>query len=144
MRQDRLPEATQAIVAALTRYREDPWPWPFLMNQTMETVKELAQRHPPSIPALREALSQPFACNLLDEARSEVLLLMARNQPLDDECVKALAPFEPYFPWAIDLLTWRQQCYERVNHPEAARAKAEVEEFTNAQPAALADGMLGR
>jgi spermidine synthase len=143
MRQDRFPEATLAIVAALTRYREDVWPWPFLMNQALETVKELAQRHPPSIPALREALSQPFACNLLDEARSEVLLLMARNQPLDDDCVKALAPFEPSFPWAVDLLTWRQQCYERVNHPEAARAKAEVEEFMSAQPAVLADGMVG-
>jgi hypothetical protein len=144
LRQDRLAEATQAIIAAFTRYRTDPWAWPFLMSQTLETTKELAQRHPPSLPALRAALSEPFACYLMDEARQEVLLLMARNQPMDDDCAKVLEPLEPYFPWTIDLLQWRAQCYQRVAHPEAARAQAEAEEFFRAQPLAIGDGMVGR
>jgi spermidine synthase len=144
MRQDRLPEATLALVAALTGYRRDPWPWPFLMNQALETVKELAQRHPLSVPELRVALSEPFGCYMMDEARSEALLVIARSRPMDDECVRVLEPFEPYFPWALDLLTWRSQCYERVHHSEAERAKAEVEEFSNAQPVAIGDGLVER
>jgi spermidine synthase len=144
LRQGRLPEATHAIVAALEGYRRDPWPWPFLMNQTLETVKELGQRNPQSIPALRAALAEPFACYLMDEARNEVLLIIARNLPMDDDCAKVLQPFEPYFPWSLDLLTWRSECYDRIHHPEAARAKAEIEEFVSAQPVLIGDGMTGR
>jgi hypothetical protein len=41
-------------------------------------------------------------------------------------------------------LTWRSQCYERVHHPEAGRARAEAEEFFKAQPVAIGDGLVGR
>ena len=144
LRQGRYDDAAKALAAAFTRYRSDPWAWPFLMNQALENVKELGQRHPPSIPMLREAFSEPFACFLLDEARTETLLLFARTQPIDDSCAKVLEPFEPYFPWGFELLSWRSQCYERIRHPESERAKRELSEFVGTQPVGIGDGLIGR
>jgi hypothetical protein len=144
LRQGRIPEAIDAIVASLTRYRQDPWPWPFLMTQALETTKQLGQHHPPSIPMLRDLLGQPFACHMLDDDRIDALLYFARILPLGDDCAAVLEPLEPYFPWQLDLLTWRSQCYDRVKSPAAERAKAELDEYTSAQPLAVGDGLLAR
>jgi hypothetical protein len=135
-------EARDALVAAFVGYRNDPWPWPMLMTQAFETAKELGRRHPPSIEALRRALEQPFACAMLDDIREETRLRLLQNLPMDDSCALALASFEPYVPWAMDFLTWRAQCYERVHHREAPRAVAELQEFMAAQPTAIGDGLV--
>jgi spermidine synthase len=143
LRQGKLDQATDALVSSLTAYRSDLWPWPIMMNHALETAKELAQRHPPSVPALRRSLSEPFAGSMLDEARNEALLMLARSQELDASCADVLRPFEPYFPWILDLLAWRAQCYDLIHHAEAARAARELKEFTGAQPLVISDGLLG-
>jgi spermidine synthase len=142
LRQGRFEDAARALGASFDGYRRDPWPWPMLMNRALDTAKELAQRYPASIPALREALRVPFVCSMLDEARDETLLVLARLEPMNESCVDALRAFEPHFPWALDLLSWRTQCYDYVHHPEAERAKHELEEFMAAQPLAAGDGLV--
>ena len=142
LRQGRFEEAAQALGTSFDGYRRDPWPWPLLMNRALDTAKELAQRYPASIPMLREALRAPFVCSMLEEARDETLLVLARLEPMNASCVDALLPFEPNFPWMFDLLSWRTQCYESSQHPEAGRARNELEQFIAAQPLAAGDGLL--
>jgi hypothetical protein len=144
LRQGKLDQATDALVSSFIGYRSDLWAWPIVMNQALETAKELGQRHPPSMSALRRGLSQPFACSMFDEGRNEALLTLVRSQEIDATCVDALRPFEPYFPWIQDLLAWRVQCYDLVHHAEASRATRELKEFSGAQPMPIGDGLLGR
>jgi hypothetical protein len=61
---------------------------------------------------------------------------------MQDSCAQALQPFEPQVPWALDFLTWRSQCYERVHHAEAARAASELQEFREGQSLAVGDGLV--
>jgi hypothetical protein len=144
MRQGKPDEATAALTAAFRGYRTDMWPWPVIMDQSFQLAKELAQRHPAAVPALREALKEPFACNMFDESRLEALLTFRRMEPLDASCAVVLEPFEPYFPWIGDLLAWRSECYESVHHANAERAARELEEFRRGMAVGIGDGMLGK
>jgi hypothetical protein len=43
--------------------------------------------------------------------------------------VDALAPFEPDVPWVLELLRYRQECYEATGHPMVGRATRDVADY---------------
>src|SRR5262249_19034882 len=45
-RQGRIAAAVDALVAALDRYHQDPWPMPELMRPALDLAPDLARKHP--------------------------------------------------------------------------------------------------
>ena len=73
----------------------------------MLLASSLAERDPALGLDLFEALSEPFAVRLLDEARLRTRLEIARSTAFAALCEEALAPFEPHTPWKEPLLAER-------------------------------------
>jgi spermidine synthase len=141
LRQGRPADAAEALRVAFEGYREDPWPWPLIMEHALQTAKELGARSPESIGVLRPALEAPFSVLMLDDVRNETILSMVMARDPDPTCADALRPFEPYVPWHQALLTWRSRCYKMLTHPESDRAEIDLARFTRDQPFQFGSGL---
>ena len=141
LRQGRFADATEALRVAFEAYRTDPWPWPFIMEQALQSAKELAARSPDAVAVLRPALETPFSVVMLDEARGDAILSFVLAREPDRSCVDALRPFEPYVPWHQALLNWRSRCYKMLHHADADRAERELQRFVQDQPSQFGSGL---
>lgn len=154
LRQGRLEEATQAVVSAYGRYRSDPWPFAPLMRAGLGRAVEIASAgSPPAagpqagdagagrVERLFRALQAPFAASMLDSARTETLLSLARTAPDARLCVEALTPYEPHVVWRRPFLELRSACYLRRGHALGARADADLREFMAAQAPPFGNGL---
>jgi predicted membrane-bound spermidine synthase len=139
-KQQKAPEALAAIQRAFAGYRRDPWPENDLMSRTLTLAAHMAQADMQGNFAqlLFEALDQPFALSLHDEARLRAQLDVARRVdtlvPTARLRVKVLEKFEPYVPWERPFLTVRLAAYDQANHPNADRAAKELDAFLSAEP----------
>jgi spermidine synthase len=140
-RQGKVDDAVNALTSALVGYRRDPWPWPIILAYALDVARGVATDKPETLPAVRAALSEPFAVRMFDEMRSGILLSFATLHEPDDSCADALSAFEPDVPWQLPTLTWRAQCYARVHHPNARRAQSELDEFLEGQPIPFGSGL---
>jgi hypothetical protein len=141
LRQGKLDEAVRALTSAFVGYRRDPWPWPIILAYALDTAKGVVTQNPETLPAIRAALSEPFALLMFDEGRIEVLTSFAVGNEPDDSCADALRAIEPHVPWELPTLTWRARCYERVHDPNAGKATSELEEFMEGQPTPFGYGL---
>jgi tetratricopeptide (TPR) repeat protein len=141
LRQGRFADAGEALRLAFEAYRTDPWPWPYIMEEALQTAKELAARTPAVIGVLRPALETPFAVVMLDEARSDAILSFVLTRDPDRSCADARQPLMPYVPWHQTLLNWRARCYKMLHHAEADRADRELQRFVQDQPSAFGQGL---
>jgi spermidine synthase len=139
-RQNRHVEAAQALSTALVAYRTNPWPWPMVMTHALETAQHVISRDASTLKILKAAIEQPFAAQMLDESRREILLKLAVARDPDASCAQALTTYEPYPLWQEPLLTWRARCYELLHHADAARAAQERDEYQRNEPGALSEG----
>jgi spermidine synthase len=139
-RQNRHVEAAQALGSALVAYRTNPWPWPMVMTHALETAQHVMSRDASTVKMLKAAIEQPFAAQMLDESRREILLKLAVARDPDASCAQALTTYEPYPLWQEPLLTWRARCYELLHHADAARAAQERDEYQRNEPGALSEG----
>ena len=128
VRQGKVDEAVSALEAAFERHRIDPWPWPALMRHTIELAADMALINPAMAARVYAAIKEPFVAHLGDEMRIDSMLVAAGQLPLEQVCVEALSPLEPYVPWRLSVLSWRSRCYEATRHPLASRAARELEE----------------
>src|SRR5262249_52335332 len=138
--QGSLPEAVQELDATFQRYRQDPWPLPFVMKRSLAVAADIAHREPGLAPRLYDALLQPFSLRLLEDERPA--------RPLEgswtsgaEKYPEALAPTEPNVPWERQLLSRRAQAYEQIRHPLAPRARQELEQFQAREPRAFEAGL---
>ena len=138
-RQNRNADAAEALKTALVAYRTDAWAWPMIMTHALETVTHIVSRDPAALKTLKPALEQPFAANMLDETRREILLKVAVSREPDSGCASVLATYEPHPLWQQPLLAWRARCYELLRHAEASRAPQERDEFDKHEPPAVSD-----
>jgi spermidine synthase len=141
LRQGQHAQAAEALRVAFEAYRDDPWPWPLVMEHALQTAKELAARNPETIATLRPALDVPFSVLMLDDSRNETVLSFVVARDPDPTCADALRPLEPYVPWHQALLTWRARCYKMLHHAEADRAEADLARFTQDQPFQFGSGL---
>jgi spermidine synthase len=139
-RQGKFEDAVSALVAGLTRYRVDPWPWTALIDHTLVLATDLARVRPGLAMLIYDALKQPFAGHLQDEQRLNAMLVVAGRLP-QVVCAEALAQVEPFVPWRLSVLSWRSRCYEALGHPLASRAARELDEFLAAEPTPFGDGL---
>jgi len=141
LRQDRLPDAAAALEAAFVAYRSEPWSWSLIMNQAIESAKELTTRNADAIPLVREALGKPFALAMFDDARRATLLALDMVPKQEAGCAEVLKSYEPYVPWREELLSWRTRCYALTRHPNQERAKLELEQFQRNLPMPFGKGL---
>jgi multidrug efflux pump subunit AcrA (membrane-fusion protein) len=132
-RQSRLEDAMTALEAAFARHRIDPWPWPVIMRHAVELAADLATRDRGLAARVYAALEQPFAGRLLEDIRTDAILVAAGQLPLEATCEKALSRLEPHVPWRLSVLSWRSRCYEATKNPLRARAARELDEYIAAE-----------
>jgi hypothetical protein len=81
-----------------------------------------------------DLLARPLASSRLDFSRKLIRILIAQ-QLGPKEMAEALAPTEPHVHWTANVLKPRAEAYAALNHPFAARAQRELQEFQRNQPA---------
>jgi multidrug efflux pump subunit AcrA (membrane-fusion protein) len=128
-RQGHFEDSMEALEASFAAHRVDPWPWPVVMRHAVELAADLATKDPALAARAYAALSQPFAGRLLEEVRSDAMLVAAGQNPLEKACVEALSSLEPHVPWRLSVLSWRSRCYDATNHALAPRAARELIEY---------------
>jgi hypothetical protein len=141
LRQDRLQEAGETLEGALVRYRTDPWPGMWVMRGAMDLVHQIAARNQSWSVRMTNALSEPFALYLFDDARLELLVQLKAGLPLDSTCVERLAPLEPHFSWQVKMLRYRAACYKRFRPELAARAGEDLQEILVQRPPPLEEAL---
>jgi spermidine synthase len=137
MRQGRLKEAAGHLLRAYSGYRNNPWPLPHLMRDSLDTALLLAN-DAQAAPIVFEALSKPFAAGQWNDGRQVIALGVAEKiGGCGPETIAALEVFEPYPLWRGHTLQLRASCYTRTRHRLAAQAQGDLEEFMQAQPPEL-------
>jgi len=139
-RQGNLQEAVKDLELTYQRYREDPWPLPFVMKRSLLVAADIAAREPSLAPRLYEALAQPFSLRLLEDERVAALLVVASYVSFE-KYAEALSGIEPNVPWERPLLSRRAQAYEKIRHPLAARARRDLELFLKREPRPFDEGL---
>lgn len=129
---------------AFTRYRRDPWPLLDVTRRGIGMLAPIARTDPSGRLARRflDAVSEPFAVHLLNEARHGTMLELARiagPQPCNERSMKVLAEYEPSVPWNGELLEFRVDCYRQKKSPLAAQAERDLAQFRRSTPKSLID-----
>lgn len=125
-RRGELAAAADHLVAAFGRAQYDPWCHRATLERALHLATELTRRDPVLGLELFDALAEPFAVRLLDEARLLTRLAIAEATAFTALCEKALAPFEPEVPWEEPFLLTRHRCYTALGHPLAERARDDL------------------
>jgi hypothetical protein len=128
-------EAMPRLEKLLQKWHEDPWASDLIVQSTLQMIQKtmFSGNHRPQALQLYEAISTPFAVQMHEDARLDTWLLLA--QQLDGEgsthyTEKVLAGLEPHFPWVKEQLTLRAECYTKAHHALAAKAQAELAQFS--------------
>ena len=129
LRQGRVVEAADALVAALERYRTDPWPIVELMQRALFLAHEVAEADRQQGERVFRALSQPFAVGLLQDQRQLTLVSLASLIDPKRLCEAVLAQVEPNGPWRLDFLEDRVRCYQATQSKLLPGARADLEKF---------------
>lgn len=141
-RQGKMDEATAALERAFVAARRDPWPLRLAMLRTLELAGEAAAGDPARARRIFDALSEPFAAGLVQDAR-QLARLQAATQVTPGRCnelvVAALEPFERGVPWNRPFLHNRATCYEQLRHPLAANARQDYERLMANEAAPLGE-----
>ncbi|HEX8409804.1 MAG TPA: fused MFS/spermidine synthase [Thermoanaerobaculia bacterium] len=136
MRQGRVDDAAPAILRALTRYREDPWPLSGLMESVVSIAPELVD-HPTHAEAILDALSRPYSAYQLEEVRRLAYVAATwRSGRCSPRNLGALNAMEPHAVWMKPILEMRVLCYENAALTQLAlRAKQDLKEFQEGEKA---------
>ena len=140
-RQGQSEEAMAAFEAAYRRYRTDPWPMPWFLLSSLAVVEELIAREPRLAGRAWNALREPFALRMSDEARMNSVVSAASRMGSGEACGPAFEAFEPNPVWQEEFLVLRAKCYAATGSPLAARAEKDVIEFRTMQPPTFLPGL---
>jgi spermidine synthase len=128
LRQARPIEAANALEAALTRFRTDPW----TMSKYMDRAVQLAQvvgGNPSLTRRMYDALGQPFAVLATEEDRLIARAELTRRMDFSGLCRPAVEALEPHVPWIEGFLRLRRDCYQITNDSRLAAAERDLNEF---------------
>ena len=128
--------AKDALVSAFTRYRTEPWASQVSMSHALSLADDLTLARRDLVPAIFEALGQPFAVAALEESRRLVRLSVESHSGTLSRCHDALAPYEGHVAWRLDVLQYRAQCYAKTGDPRLPRAQTDLEDYKRLEPAA--------
>ena len=137
-RQQRIPECASALRRALLTMRRNPWETVDALGRTLDVARNLT-RDRRLVPAIIDALSQPYAAGQWEDIRRWYLAIILReSEACTPRTIRAIRAMEPWPPWQKDFLTMRRDCYATVMLGDLKRrADDDLEVFTSAEPAAL-------
>src|SRR5207247_9975213 len=122
-------------------YRTDPWASEVRMTHALALADDLTLSRREMVGPILDALSQPFAAAALEEARRIVRLSVESHSGTLLRCIEAIAPYEKFVAWRLDILQYRAACYDRTHDPRLAEARTDLEDFKRLEPAS---GKLSR
>ncbi len=128
-RQGDLASATQYLIEAFERCRQDPWFYIPLVDRLLTLTEETAKAYPAAAERLLQVLDQPLAGYVLEMDR---LRLRIPLTAAIDHCAEGFAPFEPDVPWEEFFLEARAKCYDQTGHPLAEQAMTDLWKFQEA------------
>ena len=81
---------------------------------------------------------------MMDEARANARVDLAKLLPTASACIEALSYFEPDTSWNADVLAFRVRCYRasQVDTTMAERAERDLQWFMARNPARLSASVL--
>ncbi len=147
LREQKFEEAAALLEKAFVAYRKNPWPLMVVMRRAMNLAMDLARADASGATARRfyTILRQPFAVGLLQEARLDAAYRLAkladRQAACGDLAMEALRAYEPNVPWEKDYLRYRADCYRRRNHPLAASAERDWQEYQQHAPKSVLEAL---
>jgi spermidine synthase len=121
--------ATEALLRAYQQFQADPWALRPVMERALMMAPSVARVSPEGGRQLFEALAHPFVVFALEEKRHSARMQLATALGFERHCVSALAPLEPWVPWRLEVLSYRERCYRTTGHPLAAVAQDELRRF---------------
>lgn len=129
--------ALSPLLAAIARWRGDPWASSTLASAALGLARDLGARDRAAGGRLYRALEQPFAVHMLESERRQCRIWLARRVDFPALCAPTFTIFEPHPPWIQAFLEERAACYRATRHPLADRADADLEDFGANLPPAL-------
>jgi len=144
VRQGKHREAARAFERSFGAYQRDPWPPPTFMLRTLQMAVDNALADSSETARLFVTLGQPFAVHMMDEARANARVELAKVLPTASACVEALSYFEPDISWNTEMLTFRQRCYQasQTTVDMAERAEKDLQWFMARDPMRLSAAVL--
>ena len=129
LRQNRIPEAADAIERSLLAYRANPWPVPSVMQRALETAVLVARDDKRFGPRMYALLEKPFAAGQWNELRLFYLMLVAyEHEQCGARTLAALQQQEPHVQWRELVLRVRSEC---------AGKAADYDAYKDAEPVPL-------
>ena len=131
-RQHRCAEALPALLAAYAAYYRDPWPLRRVQIRAFDLAAEVMLAEPKAAPLLFDALQTgPLPGYLMESARRQTLIRLTLRQWETGQPVSAAAYalLEPWPTWTRDSLKKRHAFYRATGLGDAARARADLEQF---------------
>jgi hypothetical protein len=125
-----------AIERAFSTTRADAWVFLPLARRAMEWAADLARTRSWLAPAVAAGLAEPFAVRNLERTRRRLLGEVTASAGLV-ACRTAFEEREPNPLWTARALTNRLACYEHTGSPFVARARADLQDFLDHEPAPL-------
>ena len=90
---------------------------------------------------LEQALRQPFAVHMAEDARMNLRVAAATRTGSGAVCDAAYRAYEPRPVWSEEFLFGRATCYGAAHDPLATRAEADVLAFRNMRPPLFSPGL---
>ncbi|HRI71945.1 MAG TPA: fused MFS/spermidine synthase, partial [Polyangium sp.] len=129
LQKNALPEATDAAVKAFELFRKDAWPSRFITEHLLSLAPSIALKDKAQGRRLLEAVSQPFAVGMHEDARRRARMQLASRVDFPRLCVDAVSAYEPNVPFRADFLTKRLECYTLTHHPLRIQAMQDLDDF---------------
>jgi hypothetical protein len=117
--------AAASLRSAFEMLRAEPWMMPALRENAFAMADRLCQIDPGLSLPLLASLSEPFAVDVARQSRISCCSRIAATLG-PGEAVPFLACFEPFVPWKLPFLVFRQKIYAAVGHPLADKAAWDV------------------
>lgn len=127
--------ATDQLEAAYLAMREDGWVFRDLAARAMRMAGTVASRDARQGRRLLDALAEPFAVYLYEEARLVIRVNLSGRIDFEETCIDVFADVEPHVLWEEPFLEGRLKCYTANNDPRAVQAERDLATFrANAAP----------
>ena len=139
-RSGRPAEALEQMRRGLVAYREDPWPWPALLQRALRLAAEIAAT-PEQARQLLPALAQPFAIHMHEQERRWALAMLSMLAG-GEACREPFRAHEPSPVWNASFLTMRLRCYRSTGDPLARVAENDLDRFYAGRAPDLHEHML--
>jgi spermidine synthase len=129
-----VPETTKSLEAFYTMLGKSPWLVTTVADAALIRTTQLAEADQAAAEQLYPLVSRPLASYRFDYLRKLVRFYVAQKLGAE-KTIEALAELEPHMRWTEDVLRPRAEIYTMVNHPFAARAQREWQQFRRDAPA---------